>query len=62
MLGYATRQPALSRMVAYGVFGLMPHPERFITATQHPAWHGRLDPDAAGSGLAVFVNAVRATA
>ena len=44
------------------VFGLMPHPERFITATQHPAWHGRLDPDAAGSGLAVFVNAVRATA
>ena len=44
------------------VFGLMPHPERFISATQHPAWHGRLDPDAAGSGLAVFVNAVRATA
>jgi phosphoribosylformylglycinamidine synthase subunit PurQ / glutaminase len=44
------------------VFGLMPHPERFINATQHPAWHGRLDPDAAGSGLAVFVNAVRATA
>jgi phosphoribosylformylglycinamidine synthase subunit PurQ / glutaminase len=44
------------------VFGLMPHPERFINATQHPAWHGRLEPDAAGSGLAVFVNAVRATA
>ncbi len=44
------------------VFGLMPHPERFIAATQHPAWHGRLDPDTAGSGLAVFINAVRATA
>ncbi len=42
------------------VFGLMPHPERFITATQHPAWHGRLDPDRAGAGLAMFINAVRA--
>jgi phosphoribosylformylglycinamidine synthase I len=42
------------------VFGLMPHPERFITATQHPAWHGRLDPDAPGPGLAMFANAVRA--
>ena len=44
------------------VFGLMPHPERFVVATQHPAWHGRLDPDQAGAGLAVFVNAVRAMA
>jgi phosphoribosylformylglycinamidine synthase I len=42
------------------VFGMMPHPERFIVATQHPAWHGRLDPTAAGVGLAIFVNAVRA--
>jgi phosphoribosylformylglycinamidine synthase len=42
------------------VFGLMPHPERFISATQHPAWHGRLDPDSPGSGLALFVNAIRA--
>jgi phosphoribosylformylglycinamidine synthase len=42
------------------VFGLMPHPERFVVATQHPAWHGRLDPDQAGTGLAMFVNAVRA--
>jgi phosphoribosylformylglycinamidine synthase subunit PurQ / glutaminase len=41
------------------VFGLMPHPERFITATQHPAWHGRLDPGQAGAGLAMFINAVR---
>ena len=44
------------------VFGLMPHPERFVVATQHPAWHGRLDPDQAGAGLAMFVNAVRAMA
>ena len=41
------------------VFGLMPHPERFIEATQHPAWHGRLDPDAPGTGLAMFINAIR---
>ncbi len=44
------------------IFGLMPHPERFIEATQHPAWSGRLDPAAAGAGLAIFVNAVRAVA
>jgi len=43
------------------VFGLMPHPERFVVATQHPAWHGRLDPDQPGAGLAMFINAVRAT-
>jgi len=42
------------------VLGLMPHPERFIDATQHPAWAGRLDPAAAGAGLAMFVNAVKA--
>jgi phosphoribosylformylglycinamidine synthase len=42
------------------VLGLMPHPERFIEATQHPAWMGRLDADAPGAGLAVFANAVRA--
>jgi phosphoribosylformylglycinamidine synthase subunit PurQ / glutaminase len=44
------------------VFGLMPHPERFIDATQHPSWSGRLDPSAPGGGLAVFANAVKATA
>jgi phosphoribosylformylglycinamidine synthase I len=44
------------------VFGLMPHPERFVVATQHPAWHGRLDPDQTGAGLALFANAVRAMA
>ena len=42
------------------VFGLMPHPERFIDATQHPAWSGRLDSSAAGAGLAMFANAVKA--
>ena len=42
------------------VLGLMPHPERFIEATQHPSWSGRLDPDAPGAGLAIFVNAIRA--
>ncbi|NDC53359.1 MAG: phosphoribosylformylglycinamidine synthase I [Planctomycetia bacterium] len=42
------------------VFGLMPHPERFIDATQHPAWSGRLEAGAAGAGLAVFANAVKA--
>ena len=42
------------------VFGLMPHPERFIDATQHPSWRGRLDPSSAGDGLAIFRNAVAA--
>jgi phosphoribosylformylglycinamidine synthase len=40
------------------VFGLMPHPERFVDATQHYAWTrlGRLDRP--GAGLQVFQNAV----
>lgn len=42
------------------ILGLMPHPERFIEATQHPAWAGRLNPEAAGAGLAIFRNALRA--
>jgi phosphoribosylformylglycinamidine synthase I len=42
------------------IFGLMPHPERFVEATQHPAWAGRLDPAATGGGLAIFANAIRA--
>jgi phosphoribosylformylglycinamidine synthase I len=44
------------------IFGLMPHPERFIDATQHPSWSGRLDPTAPGAGLTVFANAVKAMA
>lgn len=40
------------------VFGLMPHPERYVDATQHYAWTrlGRLDKP--GAGLAVIKNAV----
>jgi len=38
------------------VFGLMPHPERFVRREQHPRWHReRIDePD----GIAIFRNAV----
>ena len=46
------------------VFGLMPHPERHIDATQHPRWT-RLAPSAraarpetAGDGFVLFKNAV----
>ena len=39
------------------IFGLMPHPERFIDPTHHPRWtrEGLADE---GEGLAVFKNAV----
>jgi len=39
------------------VFGLMPHPERFIDGTQHPRWtrEGLQDE---GAGMAIFRNAV----
>jgi phosphoribosylformylglycinamidine synthase I len=40
------------------VFGLMPHPERFVDFTHHPCWT-RLDERGEGQGLAVFRNAVR---
>jgi phosphoribosylformylglycinamidine synthase subunit PurQ / glutaminase len=40
------------------VFGLMPHPERFVDAIQHPAW-GRRGKTGVGEGLAIFRNAVR---
>ncbi len=41
------------------VFGLMPHPERHVDPTQHPAWTS-MDPlPNEGAGLAVFRNAVR---
>jgi phosphoribosylformylglycinamidine synthase len=39
------------------VFGLMPHPERYIHHTQHPHWT-RLPDQRPGEGLAVFRNAV----
>jgi len=39
------------------ILGLMPHPERFIHATQHPQWTRRgLNGD--GAGLKIFQNAV----
>ena len=40
------------------VFGLMPHPERFVDPTQHPTWT-RGPKREAGDGLRVFQNAVR---
>lgn len=39
------------------VFGLMPHPERFVDFTQHPHWT-RLPRQDVGQGLALFRNAV----
>jgi phosphoribosylformylglycinamidine synthase len=40
------------------VFGLMPHPERFIDPTNHPQWTRRPEIKE-GAGLAIFKNAVR---
>jgi phosphoribosylformylglycinamidine synthase len=39
------------------VLGLMPHPERFLFATQHPQWT-RLGLRGEGQGMRVFQNAV----
>ena len=40
------------------VFGLMPHPERHLDATNHPNWTRRkVQPDE-GDGMAIFRNAV----
>ncbi len=42
------------------ILGLMPHPERFVRASQHPRWtDAQEDGDAAGDGLAFFTNAVQ---
>ena len=44
------------------VFGMMPHPERFIDRTQHPSWT-RMPPEEpqenCGEGMVLFRNAVR---
>jgi phosphoribosylformylglycinamidine synthase len=40
------------------VFGMMPHPERYIHHTQHPHWT-RLPTRGPGDGLALFRNAVK---
>jgi len=39
------------------VLGLMPHPERFLHATQHPRWT-RLGLEGQGDGMTLFQNAV----
>ena len=39
------------------VLGLMPHPERFLHATQHPQWT-RLGLRGEGQGMRLFRNAV----
>ena len=39
------------------VFGLMPHPERFVTWTQHPCWTSQ-PARSEGDGLALFRRAV----
>ncbi len=39
------------------VFGLMPHPERFVDPTHHPQWTRRTDPPPP-DGLAIFKNGV----
>jgi phosphoribosylformylglycinamidine synthase len=41
------------------VFGLMPHPERYIDPLQHPAWTSQRPARKAGHGLQMFSNAVR---
>ncbi|MBB3205996.1 phosphoribosylformylglycinamidine synthase [Rhodopirellula rubra] len=41
------------------VFGLMPHPERHIDATQHPFWTRRKVQPEHGDGLQMFRNAVQ---
>lgn len=41
------------------VFGLMPHPERFVDATQHPRWTRGPKKSGPGDGLRIFVNAVK---
>jgi phosphoribosylformylglycinamidine synthase len=39
------------------VMGMMPHPERFVRATQHPHWT-RLENRGEGDGMSMFRNAV----
>ncbi len=40
------------------VFGLMPHPERYLTPLNHPAWTRQNPPPQTGAGLRIFQNAV----
>jgi phosphoribosylformylglycinamidine synthase len=41
------------------VFGLMPHPERYVESYQHPAWSRQSPLPPVGRGLQIFQNAVR---
>jgi phosphoribosylformylglycinamidine synthase len=41
------------------VFGLMPHPERYVDPLQHPAWTRQNPRPEHGAGLPIFRNAVR---
>ena len=41
------------------ILGLMPHPERFVRASQHPSWtRADGDADAPGGGFDIFRNAI----
>jgi phosphoribosylformylglycinamidine synthase subunit PurQ / glutaminase len=40
------------------VLGLMPHPERYVDAIQHPAWTRQRTSMTHGAGRQIFVNAV----
>ncbi|MCA9132116.1 MAG: phosphoribosylformylglycinamidine synthase subunit PurQ [Planctomycetales bacterium] len=40
------------------IFGLMPHPERYLDATQHPYWTRLADLPEHGQGRQIFQNAV----
>ncbi len=40
------------------IFGLMPHPERYVEPTQHPLWTSAADRPPHGDGLELFRNAV----
>lgn len=40
------------------IFGLMPHPERHLFATNHPSWTRRATQPEHGEGLKIFQNAV----
>ena len=41
------------------VFGLMPHPERYVDPVQHPAWTSTRPLRKTGHGLQIFTSAVR---
>ncbi|MDY7011078.1 MAG: phosphoribosylformylglycinamidine synthase subunit PurQ [Planctomycetota bacterium] len=41
------------------IFGLMPHPERFVDPTQHPTWTRRRKDCTGADGLVIFKNAAK---